>query len=696
MRIQVWYSANRLFEVCLWATLLTFCHELTFAGEKAHIQTEIIIDTMTSKALFLPEVQIESSVSKSSYRKSTGSFSVANTAQISQKSALGWSEQFNSLAGVYMQQGSLSTSRITIRGIGSRTPYGTNRLKMYWNNIPISSLDGSTNLELLSTNDVSKIEVRKGPSAVNYGSGLGGIISLYTAPQKTASNFSAEIGSFNSRNSNLHVKLIDSVNYVTFKVSKTLSHGYRQHNRFERLGFDISAGHNVGDHAVSVHLLVNGLTADIPSSLSLSQLATNRFMAASNWLSAEGYEKAQSALAGISWKYNTNRFIRNEATLFFKNFSGFERRPFNTLDDKLEAIGVRNMTSMRWRSLSFFITTELQNEKYNWRILESNLNDDGALLYKNKDTKNSLNIGLLASWTLQQRLTVEGGINYNTHNYRLDKADDTEGLYHFSPIFSPSLGVNYTASSQHNIFGSISSGFSYPSLEETLLPQGDFNKNLKPETGIIYETGWRFSTLNKIWFNEVSLYAMDLTNLLVTKRESETVFYQINAGQTRLMGIEIAGEIELLKPIKNRSIILTYALWGSQNKFIRFIDDNTSFNNKKIPGIPAYSASLSLNMWPLKHLSLLSSLFIAGQQYITDSNLAQTNAYAVAQFRLGYKVDVAGIRCAPYIGVNNAFNTHYTSMIVPNAASFNNQQPRYYYPGAPRYTYIGINIHLRN
>ncbi len=46
-----------------------------------------------------------------------------------------------------MQQGSLNTNRITIRGIGARSQYGTNRVKAYFNAIPLTSGEGETVLE---------------------------------------------------------------------------------------------------------------------------------------------------------------------------------------------------------------------------------------------------------------------------------------------------------------------------------------------------------------------------------------------------------------------------------------------------------------------------------------------------------------------------------------------------------------------
>ena len=46
----------------------------------------------------------------------------------------------NTIPGITMQTGTYLTSRIVIRGMGSRTPYNTNRIRSYLNEIPLTSV----------------------------------------------------------------------------------------------------------------------------------------------------------------------------------------------------------------------------------------------------------------------------------------------------------------------------------------------------------------------------------------------------------------------------------------------------------------------------------------------------------------------------------------------------------------------------
>ena len=49
-----------------------------------------------------------------------------------------------------------------------------------------------------------------------------------------------------------------------------------------------------------------------------------------------------------------------------------------------------------------------------------------------------------------------------------------------------------------------------------------------------------------------------------------------------------------------------------------------------------------------------------------------------------------------YGGIRNLFDAHYASMILINAPSFGGQPPRYYYPGTPRYFYLGLRFAFKS
>lgn len=84
----------------------------------------------------------------------------------------------NETPGVFIHSGAINTNRITIRGVGSRTLYGTNKIRAYFNGIPITNGIGETTIDFFDPEDLESLEIIKGPKATAYGTNLGGTLLL--------------------------------------------------------------------------------------------------------------------------------------------------------------------------------------------------------------------------------------------------------------------------------------------------------------------------------------------------------------------------------------------------------------------------------------------------------------------------------------------------------------------------------------
>ena len=106
----------------------------------------------------------------------------------------------NQISGVFILSGALNTNRITIRGVGARTLYGTDKLRLYYNNIPITNGSGFSAIESFDMENLSHIDVIKGPKGTNFGANLGGAILLNSQQPITGSSYfknSFTVGSYN-------------------------------------------------------------------------------------------------------------------------------------------------------------------------------------------------------------------------------------------------------------------------------------------------------------------------------------------------------------------------------------------------------------------------------------------------------------------------------------------------------------------
>ena len=107
-------------------------------------------------------------------------------------------QAFNQKAGVRIEERAPASYRISIRGSSLRSPFGVRNVKVYWNDVPFTSPDGTTALNLLDLSNIRTAEVIKGPSGSVYGAGNGGAISLFSQAQVDENRISSDylIGDF--------------------------------------------------------------------------------------------------------------------------------------------------------------------------------------------------------------------------------------------------------------------------------------------------------------------------------------------------------------------------------------------------------------------------------------------------------------------------------------------------------------------
>ena len=122
----------------------------------------------------LEQITVHGPLFKNSVLELPSSVSLIHNDDLLKTTGISYVEKLNSQSGIFVHNGTLNTNRITIRGIGSRTPYGTNRVKAYFNEIPLTSGDGTTSIEDIDPTMINTIEVLKGAKSGVYGSGLGG------------------------------------------------------------------------------------------------------------------------------------------------------------------------------------------------------------------------------------------------------------------------------------------------------------------------------------------------------------------------------------------------------------------------------------------------------------------------------------------------------------------------------------------
>ncbi len=681
--------------------------ELTF-GENYIIQLKL-------NPSLLKEVVINGNHIPKKLKTATTSINIISTEDIERSNNINLVSALNRTPGVFMQTGALNTNRITIRGIGSRNLFGTSKIRAYFKDIPLTNGSGETNIEDFELGAISRLEINKGAVSSIYGAGLGGTITLLPKPTNfNEQSFTNEftLGSFgllkNLSTLNLHTKKSG----FQIVYSNTESDGYRDNNEYNRQTFTVNTHHFISkkDELSFLGSYVD-LKAFIPSSLNEEDYLNTPTNAAFTWRQTKGFEDSKRGIFGISWNHQFNNNLKQTTSIFTSFRDGYEPRPFNILSENTQAYGIRSRllgnSKLFNKPLTWTLGGELFKDIYKYNTFENLYQDfppdtgsvKGDELSNFKEDRSYYNLFFEINHNITEKTSLTFGLNLNKTSYRLkdrfavtqDNMDQS-GQYQFNTILSPKFGVSHQFSDKISGFASINHGFSPISLEETLLPDGQINTNIKPETGWNYEIGTRSTLLNnKLQFN-ISLYSLSLRNLLVARRTTQDQFIGINAGKTHHNGLEVSAIYQI---VSSNNFNLKASINASVNnyKFKEFIDDVNDFSGNDLTGVPSEVINAIVDFD--SKIGLYGNLNFQhiGEIPITDNNNLYSNSYNITNLKIGFKKNLnKKLKTNLFIGLSNIFETKYTSQILINASSFGGRAPRYYYPGNPFNYFSGINL----
>jgi iron complex outermembrane recepter protein len=637
--------------------------------------------------------------------------SVLHTAQLERNNNTDISPILNTVPGVYMQSGGINTNRISIRGIGARTPYGTNKIRAFYGSIPLTSGDSETTIEDIDIEIIKQAEIIKGPQSSVYGAGLGGAILIEPKHQLnhySTAKISSTAGSFGM------LKNTASYSFGSEKGSLNLSYhnlqtdGWRNNSAYNREGITL-AGEAFKTNKGSLTYFGNHtyMKAFIPSSVTLDSYNNNPRAAAPTWAASQGFERYTSYMAGAGYDWDVASKIENSTSVFVSGKQNYEPRPFDILTQNNNAWGARTQFKGHFNKIQLIAGAEYFNDGFTGGTLENLYEDNngngtlqGDRLTGSKQKRNFINLFAQARAELTQNLELQAGVNYNKTRFELDTTFPAESLsseeYKYDGIWAPQLSVLFKPGYLNTVYASVSRGFSMPAIEETLTPEGTINPNIEPESGYNFEVGYKAYWLSEQLYTEMSLYNMEVNNLLVAQRVGDDQYVGVNAGKTLHRGIEFLAKATVnlggywrLWPYAAASI--------GQYEFKEFVNNSVDYSGNAITGVPKnkINGGFTFNMPHGFYLS--ADYYYVDQVPLDDANSGYADSYNLLNAKAGWsyaiiKMDRQGLMLNLSAGVNNITNTHYASMVLVNATGFNGAQPRYYYPGLPVNYYGNVGV----
>ena len=660
----------------------------------------------------LSTIILKGSPIKLSLQNAAASVAVITSVDINKTDGIILTPVLNKIPGITMQQGALNTNRVTIRGIGARSQYGTNKIKAYFDGIPLTSGEGETTIEDIDLASIEKIEIIKGPNATSFGSGLGGVIQLFSKETPLMEKFgksTVTFGNFGLLQQRLSAGFSDSKTNLYASHNDIAIDGFRTNSSYKRKSFNLQGKQKISSNGnLSFLGTFTRLKAFIPSSINETDLKNNPEKAASTWAAAKGFESYDKLMLGLGYDHQFSEKWSLQTSVFSNFKKAYEPRPFDIIEDKTSSVGFRTnvnyATQLFLMPMEFSFGTELLKENYEFSLFKN--------LYQSQPGKGSIqgdefsainqsrnysNYFLQMELWLTGKLHLETGVAFNKTKYALEDVFDKNSVaqktpFTFGSIWSPRMGLSYKVSNGKNMFIAVSKGFSVPAVSETLTTEGQINTDLKPEIGVNYEMGFKGNWLENKLYTEVTFYSTQITNLLVARRTADDQYVGVNAGSSSHTGVEFLLNYKLLD---DKLFQITPYISGAVNdfKFKEFIDNDVDYSGNQLTGVPENQLNFGLDLITKYGFSVNTSFRTMAKIPLNDSNTKYSEGYSLLDIKTTYAFIILKVlKTELNAGINNALNTNYAANILPNAVGFGSAAPRYFYPGNPINYYGGLSV----
>ncbi|MCR9063863.1 MAG: TonB-dependent receptor [Cytophagales bacterium] len=610
----------------------------------------------------------------------------------------------NQYPGIRMEERSPGSYRLSIRGSSVRSPFGVRNVKVYWNDIPLTDANGITYFNQMDMNTFQGIEILRGPSASIYGAGIGGVLLLDTKAgnvknQKTSSlAVNSLFGSYNTQNRSVTFKSASKKINTLLNYSHAGTGGYRDHSAMRRDVVNWRSSFFLNDK-FTTHLFsyYGDLVYQTPGGLNLDQKNENRRWARQATKFTPSSEEQKAAIYQKQFSFGITQEMHLSSTFTSKisvwGTKADLKNPFITnyeIRDQ-KSIGIRNSNSWQITQNTKFVTGfEIQQTNSDFEVYDNDGGKTAAVQFKETVNANQSSIFGQLDFTLPMETFLTAGLSINNQNYDYRREAGIEVKESSKVPVMPRISLLKKLSKGLSAFGSISGGYSPPTVQELVTIYEDPAANLSPleaETGTNYELGLKGQ--KSLFYYEIVVYRLDMNNAIVRAINSIEREYFRNAGKAKQSGLEILGKYQ--KSLGQKLHLDALVSADLKNyEYIEFSDGEDIFNGNKIPSVPNQTFTIGLDLAHVSGLYFHNNLNVVGDIPLNDENTVYADSYSLYNARLGWKKAFNSFIINVYTGGNNLLNTDYSLGNDINA--FGN---RFYNPAATRNWNGGFSLELR-
>ena len=609
---------------------------------------------------------------------------------------------FNQKAGVRIEERAPASYRVSIRGSSLRSPFGVRNVKVYWNEVPFTAPDGTTALNLLDLANIKTSQVIKGPSGSIYGAGNGGAISLFSQPNQTGNRVSTDYltGDFGLSKYRLGISQQLGNGGIEASFVSQKSDGYRAHSAVDRQVFQLGGFFPVSEkQEIRTQLLVSDLDYQIPGALNAEQLAADPTQARPGSVAQNSSISQKALLLSLGHLYRFSEKTSSNTTVYL-NTNDFEN-PF-ILDYKKElgfGYGARTKFTydgeLAGKSLRLVAGAEYQNGLTDAQNFGNREGVADTVRFADKLRAYQGFLFQQAEWNLTEELLFTLGLSENFSGYEIDRQIDGAGgptglqTRKFDPEIVPRVALNYMLNPQSSVYGSISSGFSPPTIDEVRTNEGSLNLDLEAENGVNYELGYR---LGKERFNaELIMYYLKLDQTITTYTNENGVVLFRNAGATDQKGVEASLDYAILRNSTGffKDVLIGTAYTGQFFTFKDYQKQDDDFSGNDLTGVPPNNLVSRLDVRTSLGIYLNFTHQYTDKLPLNDANTVYQDAYNLVNLRFGYARTIGNWDLELFAGVDNLLDESYSLGNDLNAFG-----GRFYQPAPTRNWYGGVKLGL--
>lgn len=521
---------------------------------------------------------------------------------------------------LYDQNGNRFQPMVDLRGLnGQPNP----SIAVFVDGVRVNEPDSNAiNFDLIPIQDVERIEVLPGPTAIFGQNAIGGVINIVTkrggrVPQAT---LEVSAGSFNhsrvAANTSGPIKDVDySLSIVQDRESgfRDFSDG-RVTQATGRVGYRPS---EATDLSLSYRYINNHL--EQAGTLPLSILEADRKKNISpvdfyaNELSAVTFQGRQKLPWGLSLAGNAN-FRQTSRELQTVGLTS-EARAVTDTDSTGGALQVSHDMKVWNRLNRFVIGGEIQHSGVN-------SGTNGSFLgfpFASKSLIDQDVSGVFAQDTfdLTPELAVTGAVRYDSTRFRfedeLTPANNGEKRYE---RVTPRAGLTYTPWAALTLYANYGEGFRVPTTDELFaFGVGSSDPNLRPVKSRTYEVGLRARPWD--WLETtLALFLTDVRDEIVFDPTVPPFGQNRNSPKSRRQGVELGAR---MRPHERVDILLNYTFMDARFRSEATLSSGTVERGDRLPLVPMHRANGTITYRPLTGLEVsLNGQYVSRQVLLND------------------------------------------------------------------------------